>query len=55
MGELGWLEFIESAKLRASAELERLIAEARELAAIMSASYGTAKYKEKNGRGANAR
>ncbi len=45
---LGWLEFIEAAKLLASAELDRLIAEARELAAIMSASYGTARYKERN-------
>ena len=47
---LGWLEFIEAAELLASAELKRLITEARELSAIMSASYGTARYKERNKR-----
>ena len=45
---LGWLEFVEAAKLLASAELDRLIAEARELTAIMSAFHGTARYKERN-------
>ena len=45
---LGWLEFTEAAKLLVSAELEHLTAEARELTAIMSASHGTARYKERN-------
>jgi four helix bundle protein len=45
---LGWLEFAEAASLLASAELGRLIREAGELTAIMSASHGTARYKEKN-------
>ncbi len=45
---LGWLEFMQSAKLLGSEEMERLIAEAKELTAIMSASYGTARYKERN-------
>jgi four helix bundle protein len=39
----GWLEFIAEAGLLASAELERLTAESRELAAIFSASHGTAR------------
>ena len=47
---LGWLEFIEAAGLLKSDELQRLVAESRELAAIMSASYGTARYKERNKR-----
>jgi four helix bundle protein len=47
---LGWLEFIDGACLLTSAELTRLLVESRELAAIMSASYGTARYKERNGR-----
>src|SRR6266704_7036154 len=47
---LGWLEFIEAAKLIVSKELERLTHEARELLAIMSASAGTARYKERNRR-----
>ena len=46
---LGWLEFIEAANLLRSPELSRLIAESRELAAIMSASYGTARYRERQG------
>ena len=46
---VGWLEFIEAARLLKSSELVRLIVESRELAAIMSASYGTARYKERNG------
>ena len=40
---LGWLEFIEAARLIGSEDLSRLIAEARELVAIFSASYGTAR------------
>ena len=48
---LGWLEFSEAAKPLASEELERLTVEARELSAIMSASYGTARYKERHRRG----
>jgi four helix bundle protein len=39
----GWLEFIDEARLLNSKELPRLIAESRELVAIMSASYGTAR------------
>ena len=46
---LGWLEFIEAAHLLRSSELTRLIAESRELAAIMSACYGTARYRERQG------
>jgi len=46
----GWLEFIESAKLLASEELTRLVQESNELVAIFSASVGTARYKERNGR-----
>lgn len=40
---LGWLEFVEAARLHASAELTRLIGEARELVAILSSAYGTAR------------
>ena len=40
---LGWLEFIEAARLLASDELKRLITEARELVAIFSSAYGTAR------------
>jgi four helix bundle protein len=47
---LGWLEFIEAAGLLKSAELERLLTESRELAAIMSSSYGTARYNDRNKR-----
>ena len=47
---VGWLEFIEAAGLLKSDELQRLLAESRELAAIMSSSYGTARYKERNKR-----
>jgi four helix bundle protein len=46
---LGWLEFVEAAKLLALPELTRLIRESRELAAIMSTSYGTARYRERRG------
>jgi len=47
---LGWLEFIEGAKLIPLKELDLLTHEARELLAIMSASAGTARYKERNRR-----
>ena len=47
---LGWLEFIDAAGLLKSEELQRLLAEAREIAAIMSSSYGTARYKERQKR-----
>ena len=40
---LGWLEFVEAGRLIASPELTPLIEEARELVAIFSASYGTAR------------
>ena len=43
----GWLEFIEAAELQKSAALTRLIAESAELAAIMSAAHGTARYNER--------
>ena len=46
---VGWLEFIEAARLLKSSELTRLIVESHELSAIASASYGTARYKERNG------
>jgi four helix bundle protein len=44
----GWLEFIEAAELIASAEVGRLLAEATALTKIVSASYGTARYNERN-------
>ena len=47
---LGWLEFIEDAKLIQSDELTRLTKEARELLAVFSASVGTARRKERHGR-----
>jgi hypothetical protein len=47
---LGWLEFIDAAQLLKSEDLNRLLAESREIAAIMSSSYGTARYKERNKR-----
>ena len=43
----GWLEFVEAAELLKSAAVTRLIREATELAAIMSAAYGTARYNQK--------
>ena len=46
----GWLEFIEAAKLIVSNDLTRLVGESGELAAIFSASAGTARYKQRNGR-----
>jgi hypothetical protein len=52
---VGWLEFIEAARLLTSMELTRLIVESRELSAIMSASFGTARYKERNGADDNRR
>ena len=39
----GWLEFIGEARMLNSKELPRLVAESRELVAIISASYGTAR------------
>jgi len=39
----GWLEFIDAAGMLRSKELNRLIDESRQLVAIMSASYGTAR------------
>ena len=44
----GWLEFIEAAELLKGQELTRLLDEATEIAAIMSASVGTARYNERN-------
>jgi four helix bundle protein len=44
----GWLEFIEAAELLKSEELTRLIIESTEIVAIMSKSYGTAKYNQRN-------
>src|SRR5687767_9606462 len=41
---LGWLEFIDAARLLPSSQLEPLITEARELVAIFSSSYGTARW-----------
>ena len=46
----GWLEFIEAAELIVSVEAARLLAEATELTKILSASYGTARYNERNKR-----
>ena len=46
----GWLEFIGEARMLNSKELPRLVAEARELVAIMSASYGTARENQRAGR-----
>ena len=39
----GWLEFIDAAGMLRSKELNRLIDESRQLVAIMSASYSTAR------------
>jgi four helix bundle protein len=44
----GWLEFIEVAELIASPEVKRLLIEATALTKIVSASYGTARYNERN-------
>ena len=44
----GWLEFIEAAELIASSEVGRLLIEATALTKIVSASYGTARYNERN-------
>jgi hypothetical protein len=46
----GWLEFIVESGLIAGAETERLFREATELSAIFSASYGTAREKERTHR-----
>ena len=45
---VGWLEFVDAAKLIVSPEVDKLLREGRELLAIMSASAGTARYKERN-------
>jgi four helix bundle protein len=46
---LGWLEFIEAAKLiPGGAPIDPLVEEARQLLAIFSASVGTARYNERN-------
>jgi len=45
---LGWLEFIDAAKLLTSGKLPGLIQESRELLAIFSAQYGTARARERN-------
>ena len=48
---LGWLEFIEAPQLIVgSADLPRLAAEARELLAIFSASFGTARRRNRKKR-----
>lgn len=44
---LGWLEFIEAANLLPKGALTDLVQEARELTAIFSATYGTARWKER--------
>jgi four helix bundle protein len=44
----GWLEFIEAAGLLRGKELMRLIHEGDELAAIFSATLGTARYNQRN-------
>ena len=44
---LGWLEFIEAAQLLKSSELARLLIEANELCAVLSASAGTARFRER--------
>ena len=46
----GWLEFIQAAGLLRSADVTRLIAEAEEITAIMSASYGTARHNQRASR-----
>src|SRR5262245_49210482 len=46
----GWLEFIEAAGLMRSPTLSRLIREATEITAVMSASVGTARYRERTRR-----
>jgi four helix bundle protein len=47
----GWLEFIEAGGfINESTKLGRLLDESRELAAIFSASVGTARYKQRRGR-----
>ena len=51
----GWLEFVAAAKLVASSEVARLLAEATELTRIISASYGKARYNERNKRNNRSR
>ena len=48
---LGWLEFIEAATLISQTKLADLLQEAKELCAIFSASYGTAKRRERGNSG----
>src|SRR5262245_8847856 len=45
----GWLEFIEAGTLASSVDLPRLIDESRQLAAIFSASLGTARHRQRSG------
>jgi len=47
---LGWLEFISAANLIAPAKVAELLQESKELCAIFSASYGTARWNESNSR-----
>jgi len=47
----GWLEFIEAATLIYDPSLKRLVIESTELTKIASASYGTARAKEREERG----
>jgi len=46
----GWLEFVQAAKLIYDSSLKRLIIESTELTKIASASYGTARAKEREER-----
>jgi hypothetical protein len=46
----GWLEFLEAAKLIIDPALKRLVIESTELSKIASASYGTARAKERERR-----
>ena len=48
---LGWLEFIEAAKLLPNVDISPYVHEARELVAIFSASYGTARRNDRRDRG----
>ena len=45
---LGWLEFIDDARLMASPVPTSLVQEARELVAIFSATYGTARANQRD-------
>jgi four helix bundle protein len=50
---LGWLEFIDAASLLTGTELARLVQESDELAAIFSATLGTARENERRSRNDN--